>query len=210
MREVMGYEKVPAEFFPVPTHPLNIFDAESPHSIQISTIAQQNSEYYKNLEASAFMGEGESEIDSDSGRGSFTSEEAQTNGDNSDTDNESIGSGSSDEDDFDVLYGSVRNGHPFIVTMYFGDQTNEHYIGASTLSTMALQIFESRGASGSNREYLFKLAEAMREICTEALDAHLMELERAVRSLEGNQAHHDACIAGMSALWPYTHPLPLE
>jgi len=199
IREMMGYEKLPTEFHPMPNHPLNIFELES-NSIPISSAIKSSSSpvYLESSSPSPPASKTEEvENDSDSGRGSFISdEETRSNrgDDGSDTDNESI---SSDEDDFDVGYESVRDGQPFMVTMYFGAQDNEHYIGPSTLSTMALQIYECSGLSGSNREYLFKLAEAMREICPEALDEHLLQLERSVKSLERSHVcddEQDGCV----------------
>jgi cation transport regulator ChaC len=53
------------------------------------------------------------------------------------------------------------------------------------VTEMAAQIAASIGPSGSNPEYVFKLAEAMRAMGV--MDEHLFELERAVRILVEEQ-----------------------
>lgn len=174
LREVMGYEKIPVEFYPT-NHRLNIFDHDA-HSTPVSKVTDKVPFTRLNTKSE--------ETDSDSGRGSYKSDDSQSNGESSDAETDNL---SSDEDESDAMYASVNEGKPFVVTMYFGAENNEHYVGPSSISNMAIQIFESSGVSGSNREYLFNLAESMREICAEALDDHLKDLEEAVRQLERSQ-----------------------
>jgi cation transport regulator ChaC len=47
---------------------------------------------------------------------------------------------------------------------------------------MARQVLRCRGPSGSNRDYLVRLAAALRELGAD--DPHVFELERRVRELE--------------------------
>lgn len=65
--------------------------------------------------------------------------------------------------------------------LYIAIPENRHWLGAAPLADIAKQIIECRGSSGSNVEYLLRLAEFMREEIPEALDEHLFSLERLVR-----------------------------
>lgn len=58
---------------------------------------------------------------------------------------------------------------------------NPHWLGEAALSEIARQIERSRGPSGENREYLLRLAAALRELETD--DPHVFELEREVLAL---------------------------
>ena len=69
---------------------------------------------------------------------------------------------------------------------------NPFYVGEESVETIARYIVSSSGPSGTNREYLYQLAHALREIlgeeraalCHDSSDRHLFELEMRVRSLE--------------------------
>ncbi|XP_034835836.1 putative glutathione-specific gamma-glutamylcyclotransferase 2 [Maniola hyperantus] len=65
--------------------------------------------------------------------------------------------------------------------LYIAVPENRHWLGAAPLPDIAKQILECRGSSGSNVEYLLKLADFMREEIPEALDEHLFSLERLVK-----------------------------
>ena len=188
MREVMGYEKVPAEFHPIPHHPMNLFDytTYTESDSGISTCLPHSASSPSHTDSLRIENEDSNEqsirsftTDSDSGRSSITSEDVGTKSE-SDSDSDVT----SDDDEYDSNYENVKGGRPFTVTMYFGSETNEHFIGPATLSQMAVQMYECTGTSGRNRDYLFNLAESMRQISAEALDSHLSELETEVRLLE--------------------------
>ncbi len=72
----------------------------------------------------------------------------------------------------------------FQVTLYLGPTDDKQYAGPAPLDEMARTILVSVGASGKNKDYLYNLADAMRDI--DPHDAHLYELEKAVRELDAN------------------------
>ncbi|XP_023936188.2 putative glutathione-specific gamma-glutamylcyclotransferase 2 [Bicyclus anynana] len=65
--------------------------------------------------------------------------------------------------------------------LYIAVPENKHWLGAAPLPEIATQILECRGSSGTNVEYLLRLADFMREEIPEALDEHLFSLERLVK-----------------------------
>ena len=52
---------------------------------------------------------------------------------------------------------------------------------------MARTILTSVGPSGPNKEYLYNLCEAMRDLVPHVTDTHLLELEEAVKQLEAEE-----------------------
>lgn len=79
---------------------------------------------------------------------------------------------------------TVSDETPFYLTIYIGEEDNPNFAGMENIDTIAKHIFVSRGVSGSNVEYLYKLASAMRTIAPGIQDEHLFALERAVKDLE--------------------------
>ncbi|KAJ1662844.1 hypothetical protein IW140_005553 [Coemansia sp. RSA 1813] len=71
------------------------------------------------------------------------------------------------------------------VMVYVGVSTNPSFAcaAASSLEHTAAVIARAVGPSGTNREYLYKLCEALRKHHPEALDTYLARLEAMVRAL---------------------------
>ena len=53
-----------------------------------------------------------------------------------------------------------------------------------TIDALARHIYQSRGPSGENKDYLYQLAEALRELSPQSKDRHVWDLEEKVRRLE--------------------------
>lgn len=67
------------------------------------------------------------------------------------------------------------------VCTYVADGDNPEYLGPAPVSDIARQIHRARGPSGSNVEYLIRLADSLRALGV--TDEHVFELERQVRDL---------------------------
>lgn len=73
---------------------------------------------------------------------------------------------------------------PFELVIYVGTEDNKYFAGDADIDSIAQQIVGSVGPSGTNTEYLYKLASAMRLLAPGVQDEHLFALEEAVRRLE--------------------------
>ncbi|XP_075227218.1 putative glutathione-specific gamma-glutamylcyclotransferase 2 [Lycorma delicatula] len=82
----------------------------------------------------------------------------------------------------------VENVEPFDLCIYLGTADNQYYAGESDIDSIARIIVDSHGPSGSNKEYLYNLASAMRDLAPNENDNHLFELEAAVRILDNERA----------------------
>ena len=67
--------------------------------------------------------------------------------------------------------------------MYLATPSNGNYLGPAPLQTIAEQICKAEGPSGANREYLFKLAQALAEMGSK--DAHVTALLEMVLERSG-------------------------
>jgi glutathione-specific gamma-glutamylcyclotransferase len=68
--------------------------------------------------------------------------------------------------------------------VYIAHRDNHAFLGPAPVDAIARQILTSRGPSGSNVEYLYELAVALREL--DADDEHVFELEARVKLLEAD------------------------
>lgn len=67
--------------------------------------------------------------------------------------------------------------------LYVAGEDNPAFLGPDTPEAIARHIAGAHGPSGSNRDYLLKLAEALRAIGDD--DAHVSDLERRVLAMGG-------------------------
>ncbi len=70
---------------------------------------------------------------------------------------------------------------PVDAVMYVATPSNPEYLGPASLDAMARQIARAHGPSGSNREYLLRLAQSLRALGVH--DPHVAALERALERL---------------------------
>ncbi|CAH2239457.1 jg21466 [Pararge aegeria aegeria] len=73
---------------------------------------------------------------------------------------------------------------PFAITLYVAMKDNESYAGPAPIEDLAKQVISCQGPSGTNKEYVYNLAEAMRQMVPDVIDDHLFCLEAAVRKLD--------------------------
>lgn len=66
-------------------------------------------------------------------------------------------------------------------TLYVAARDNPAFLGPDAAQALAEHIHVARGPSGLNRDYLLRLAEALRELGDD--DEHVFDLERRVRAL---------------------------
>lgn len=71
------------------------------------------------------------------------------------------------------------------IVIYVATHDNESYAG-STGGLLAIvdQVLEAVGPSGTNREYVYQLADAMRRYFPQQNDEHLFEIENLLRERE--------------------------
>ncbi|WVO20240.1 uncharacterized protein IAS62_001533 [Cryptococcus decagattii] len=72
-------------------------------------------------------------------------------------------------------------------TIWIGKPEDPAFVGYEPLDTLAKTILVKEGSSGSNKDYLFKLAESVRHLYPHVKDDYLFNLERAVRELDITQ-----------------------
>ena len=92
----------------------------------------------------------------------------------------------------------TRNGSEHSVMVFTAMPDCEHYMGPATSETIAGQIVSARGMSGHNLEYLFRLADIVRELIPEDDDEHLFDLEETAKrmlcTLESRSPSLEMCL----------------
>ncbi|KAF8178873.1 ChaC-like protein [Mycena galopus ATCC 62051] len=85
------------------------------------------------------------------------------------------------------IYGIVDGAETTIIQhayCYVGRKDNPSFIGSEPLPALAHRIWISIGPSGTNKEYLYNLANAVRELSPQSYDKHLFALEDLVKALD--------------------------
>lgn len=86
----------------------------------------------------------------------------------------------------------VVDGHDQVVvpqaTVYVGRNDNPSFVGSEPLDALAKHIWCSVGPSGRNKDYLYDLAAAVRELAPESYDSHLFALEERLRALDKGES----------------------
>lgn len=82
------------------------------------------------------------------------------------------------------------------VVLYVAQNDNPQYLGPLSNEEVAQQIAAAVGPSGTNREYLFKIAEGLRSIAVH--DPHIFDLEARVRLLPEAQVSKVSAFVGDS------------
>lgn len=69
------------------------------------------------------------------------------------------------------------------IVIYIATKENGSFAGhIHEIEAISKQIFEAHGPSGPNREYVFRLADAMRQLFPNECDEHLFELEAHLKN----------------------------
>lgn len=75
----------------------------------------------------------------------------------------------------------LENGNRVLGLVYIGAPDNAAYLGEATIEDIAAHIARSSGPSGDNKDYVFDLADALREHGEE--DEHVFGIEREIFSI---------------------------
>ncbi|CAN6623980.1 glutathione-specific gamma-glutamylcyclotransferase [Trichomonascus vanleenenianus] len=73
---------------------------------------------------------------------------------------------------------------PLACIVYIGTPDNEAFVGVQDPHELAKHILKSSGPSGENKEYLYKLGEALAELSPDAHDDHVAELISIAKRIE--------------------------
>ncbi|KAI9655622.1 MAG: hypothetical protein M1829_000621 [Trizodia sp. TS-e1964] len=73
------------------------------------------------------------------------------------------------------------------VMVYLGTPENPQFVGPQDPQDLARWIWQSRGPSGENKDYLFKLEQSLKTLSEESGDEHVEDLARRVRALNARE-----------------------
>lgn len=91
----------------------------------------------------------------------------------------------------------AQTNDPKNILLYVATVDNPSFAGQSdSLEAIAGQILGAAGESGKNPEYVYKLAEAMRQLYPGEEDEHLFELERILRAMDTGDGTGDRSVSG--------------
>lgn len=68
--------------------------------------------------------------------------------------------------------------------VYLGSYVYLYFTGPASIEDIAKQVVSCTGPSGTNKEYVYNLAAAMRLIAPGVIDEHLFALEEAIRRID--------------------------
>ncbi|PRQ70017.1 ChaC-like protein [Rhodotorula toruloides] len=91
------------------------------------------------------------------------------------------------------VYGVEENGNEVIVEegvrVYVGETHNPSFAGGMPMAELADHIARSVGPSGANKDYVYNLANAVRQLCPASEDVYLKDLERLVRERDPDHSN---------------------
>ncbi|XP_058822108.1 putative glutathione-specific gamma-glutamylcyclotransferase 2 [Topomyia yanbarensis] len=83
---------------------------------------------------------------------------------------------------------NIQSNHPKNIVLYLAKQGNPSFAGQQdSIQEIADQILGAAGESGENTEYVYKLADAMRQLYPGEEDDHLFELEQVLKAAEARK-----------------------
>lgn len=79
---------------------------------------------------------------------------------------------------------------PLDLIVYVATEDNCSYAGHTDIPDLAAQVISATGPSGRNRDYVYNLAKAFRELFPGEHDEHLFALEEEVKRQEAKEQEH--------------------
>lgn len=87
-------------------------------------------------------------------------------------------------DRYETTFYPLDGSPPSSTIVYVANEENCSFNPNHDLSDIARQVFESKGPSGPNVEYVYNLCDAMRKHFADVDDEHLFTLEMLLRKME--------------------------
>ncbi|TFK48052.1 ChaC-like protein [Heliocybe sulcata] len=79
-------------------------------------------------------------------------------------------------------------GYPIVQAYcYVGKSDNPSFIGSEPIEELSQHIWRSVGPSGPNKDYVYRLANAVRSLAPESHDSHLFALETRLKELDAER-----------------------